>query len=75
MQASGSVQMNADQYLLSILNREAVGSSVLQAVLNALGPIITQWANQYLGGIAPSGSFAKKYGQQEWDGHRPVYLA
>src|ERR1700730_7067686 len=59
MQASGRVQMNADQYLLSTLNREAVGSSVAQAVVNTLRPIITQWANQYLGGIAPSGYFAK----------------
>lgn len=51
--------MNADQYLFTILQRETVGTSMPQAVLNALRPIIVPWANQYLAGIAPSGSFAK----------------
>jgi Nucleotidyltransferase domain len=59
MQANGSLLMNADQYLFAILHRETVHTSVAQAVLNTLRPIIVPWANQYLAGIAPSGSFAK----------------
>src|SRR5262249_10327415 len=59
MQANGSLLMNADQYLFTILRRETVDTSVAQAVLNTLRPIIMSWANQYLAGIAPSGSFAK----------------
>jgi hypothetical protein len=51
--------MNADQYLMTILRRERVDTSVAQAVLNTLRPIIVQWGNQYLAGIAPSGAFAK----------------
>ena len=45
--------MNADQYLFTILRRETVDTSVAQAVLNTLRPIIMPWANQYLAGIAP----------------------
>jgi hypothetical protein len=59
MQAYGSVLMNADQYLMTILRRETVDTSVAQAVLNTLRPIIVPWGNQYLAGIAPSGAFAK----------------
>jgi tRNA nucleotidyltransferase (CCA-adding enzyme) len=59
MQANGSVLMNADQYLMTILRRETVDTSVAQAVINALRPTIVQWGNQYLASIAPSGAFAK----------------
>jgi hypothetical protein len=59
MQANGSLPMNADQHLFTILRRETVDTSLAQAVLNTLRPIIVPWANQYLAGIAPSGSFAK----------------
>src|SRR4029453_14312253 len=48
-----------DQYLMTILRRETVDTSVAQAVLNTLRPIIVPWGNQYLAGIAPSGAFAK----------------
>jgi hypothetical protein len=51
--------MNADQFLFTILHRETVNTSVAHAALTTLRPIITPWANQYLAGIAPSGSFAK----------------
>jgi hypothetical protein len=54
--------MNADHYLFDILRREAVDTgmnSPANAVLAALRPTIAQWANKFLGGIAPSGSFAK----------------
>jgi hypothetical protein len=59
MQANGSVLMNADRYLMTILRRETVNTCVAQVVLNVLRPIIVPWGNQYLAGIAPSGAFAK----------------
>ncbi|BAH74953.1 hypothetical protein [Solidesulfovibrio magneticus] len=54
--------MTADEYLRSILAREAVDTSQTSPVIraaNALYPIINGWAGIYLNGIQPSGSFAK----------------
>jgi hypothetical protein len=57
-----SVQMNADQYLLSLVRREAVDTrenSPVRGVIGVLRPALIKWGNNYLAGIAPSGSFAK----------------
>jgi hypothetical protein len=54
--------MTADQYLQSILTREAVNTSGTSPVLNVqavLRPIINEWAGQQLRSMSPSGSFAK----------------
>ena len=54
--------MNADTYLQQILNREAVDTGIfspVRAVQATLEPAIREWANQYLIGVSPSGSFAK----------------
>lgn len=54
--------MSADTHLQSILDREAVDTSIfspVRAVQIALEPIIKKWANIYLVTITPSGSFAK----------------
>ena len=54
--------MTADQYLQSILAREAVDTGIFSPVRNAqttLQPIITEWAGAQLRSISPSGSFAK----------------
>jgi hypothetical protein len=57
-----SVKMNADQYLLSLIRRETVDTgdnSSVRGVIGTLRPVLVQWANNYLAGLAPSGSFAK----------------
>lgn len=54
--------MTADQYLQSILIREAVDTSAaspVRGVQTQLAPVIRRWAGNHLRGIAPSGSFAK----------------
>lgn len=55
--------MNADQYLLGILQRETVAISGPTApapsVLTSLRNPIVQWARQWLVAIQPSGSYAK----------------
>src|SRR6266498_3720100 len=63
MQGMRSVHVNADQYLFDVLRREAVDcgpSSPALGVLAHLRPMIAVWANKYLVGIVPSGSFAKR---------------
>lgn len=54
--------MTPDQYLISVLQREAVDTSLnspVRAVQGVITPVIQAWAGQYLQGIGPSGSFAK----------------
>jgi hypothetical protein len=54
--------VNADQYLLSLVRRETVDtgqSSPVRGVIGVLRPALVKWGNNYLAGIAPSGSFAK----------------
>lgn len=54
--------MSADAYLQQILYREIVDTgpfSPVRAVQATLQPILNQWANRYLIGVSPSGSFAK----------------
>lgn len=54
--------MDADQYLASLVRRETVDTgdnSPVRGVIGVLRPRLVQWGNQYLAGIAPSGSFAK----------------
>src|SRR5262245_63164605 len=54
--------MTADEYLLSILNRENVDAGLFSPVRNVqtrIEPIIREWAGGQLLGISPSGSFAK----------------
>jgi hypothetical protein len=53
---------DADVYLQTILNREAVNTGPLSPVRNVqttLAPIIQEWAGTQLVSITPSGSFAK----------------
>src|SRR4051812_20885207 len=53
---------DADAYLQTILNREAVNTGPLSPVLSVhatLAPIIQEWAGTQLSSITPSGSFAK----------------
>jgi hypothetical protein len=54
--------MNADQYLMSLIRRETVDTgdnSPVRGVIAILRPALVKWGNNYLLGIAPSGSFAK----------------
>lgn len=54
--------MTADQYLQSILIREAVdvsATSPVRGIQGAITPLIQSWAGHHLRGISPSGSFAK----------------
>lgn len=54
--------MTADQYLLGILQREAVDTgpyAPVRSVQAKLEPSIRQWAAQWFAGVNPSGSFAK----------------
>jgi len=54
--------LTADQYLQGILQREAVDTgrfSPVRGVQGVIEPAIRQWANRFLLGITPSGSFAK----------------
>jgi hypothetical protein len=54
--------MPGTPYLIDILNREAVDTSVLspiRGVQTTLAPVLNQWGNGHLQSIAPSGSFAK----------------
>jgi hypothetical protein len=51
-----------DAYLTNILNREAVDTSIFSPLFNVqatIQPLLEQWANQYLLGVRPSGSFSK----------------
>jgi hypothetical protein len=51
-----------DPYLLSRIHRETVDTSdksPVRGVILTLRPILMQWGNKYLVGLAPSGSFAK----------------
>lgn len=62
MQGMRAVSMNADQYLVSLINRETVdtgANSPVRTVIGALRPTLLVWGNKYLAGISPSGSFAK----------------
>lgn len=62
LQGQGSVSLNADQYLLSLVRRETVDTgenSPVRGVVAVLRPHLVKWANNYLVAIAPSGSFAK----------------
>lgn len=52
----------SDAYLLGILQREAVDNglfSPVRSVRQVVLPVVEPWANQYLLGVSPSGSFAK----------------
>ena len=54
--------MSADAYLQQILNREAVDTGIfspVRAMQATLEPAIRLWANRFLIGVTPSGSFAK----------------
>lgn len=54
--------MSADAYLQQILNREAVDTGIFSPVRRVqatLEPAIREWANRFLLGVSPSGSFAK----------------
>ena len=54
--------MSDDQYLLSLIHRETVDTgpnSPVRGVILTLRPVLTQWANNNLAGLTPSGSFAK----------------
>ena len=54
--------MSADAYLQQVLNREAVDTGIfspVRAVQATLEPAIRLWANRFLIGVTPSGSFAK----------------
>ena len=54
--------MSADVYLQQILNREAVDTGIfspVRTVQATLEPAIRLWANRFLIGVSPSGSFAK----------------
>ncbi len=54
--------MTADQYLINILNREAVDTgphSLVRSVQSVLYPIIQRWAGNQLISVHPSGSFMK----------------
>lgn len=54
--------MSADAYLQQILSREAVDTGIfspVRGVQATLEPALQQWANRFLIGISPSGSFAK----------------
>lgn len=54
--------MSADAYLQQILNREAIDTglfSPVRSVQTTLEPTLRQWANRFLIGVSPSGSFAK----------------
>lgn len=54
--------MTADQYLLGILQREAVDTSLMSPVRGVqarIEPTIRAWAGVHLRSISPSGSFAK----------------
>jgi hypothetical protein len=55
--------MTADEYLNSILRREAVDTSLtspVRAVQGVLRPILNEWAGSQLQSVNPSGSFAKE---------------
>ena len=57
--------MTGDSYLQSILQREAVDTSVsspLRMIQAYIEPDIKEWAGPYLQSITPSGSFAKNTG-------------
>jgi hypothetical protein len=54
--------MTADNYLQSILGREAVDTGIFSRVRNVqtvINPLIQRWAGDRLVSISPSGSFAK----------------
>lgn len=54
--------MSADAYLQQFLNREAVDTGIFSPVRGVqaiLEPAIREWANRFLIGVTPSGSFAK----------------
>ena len=54
--------MAADDYLQTILRREAVDTgpfSLVRGVKAIIEPAIREWANNWLVSIDPSGSFAK----------------
>jgi len=54
--------MTADQYLQTILAREAVdtsSTSPVRKIRDTLYPLLSEWAGNMLRGVYPSGSFAK----------------
>ena len=53
--------MSADEYLYSILAREAVDNgpnSPVRRVVGTLTPLLQQWGGRFLRSVQPSGSFA-----------------
>ena len=60
--AVGGTLMSADDYLQGILVREAVDTGLVSPVRGVqaqIEPVIKEWANVFLAGVSPSGSFAK----------------
>jgi hypothetical protein len=58
----GEAELSADEYLQSILQREAVDTgpySPVRSVQAKVEPAIKEWASNRLVGVSPSGSFAK----------------
>lgn len=56
------MSIDADAYLTSILNREAVDTSIFSPLWNVratIQPLLNEWANRFLLEIRPSGSFSK----------------
>ena len=61
--------MNTHAFLQPVLNQEVVDTDIfspVRAVQTTLEPAIRQWANRFLIGVRPSGSFAK--GTANWSG-------
>jgi tRNA nucleotidyltransferase (CCA-adding enzyme) len=56
------INMTADEYLRTILAREAVdvsSGSAVRSVQTTLQPLLSEWAGTALRSVSPSGSFAK----------------
>ncbi|CAG9211540.1 (p)ppGpp synthase [Paraburkholderia caribensis] len=56
------MSIDADAYLTTILNREAVDTSIFSPLWNVqatIQPLLNEWANRYLLEVRPSGSFSK----------------
>src|SRR5262245_54258443 len=61
LEGQARMQMNADQYLLSLVRRETVDTgenSPVRSVISFLRPVLITCANKYLAVTSPSGSFA-----------------
>lgn len=56
------MSIDVDAYLTTILNREAVDTSIFSPLWNVqatIQPLLNEWANRYLLDVRPSGSFSK----------------